>query len=161
VSSYSELLQKQLNWQQAGEHVQLWKSLGEKVVFTNGCFDLLHPGHVTYLAQARDLGHHLVVGLNSDKSVQKLKGTGRPVQNQQSRAMVLAGLASVDAVVVFEQETPFELISLLMPDVLCKGGDYTLAQIIGADVVLAAGGNVVSLPFVLGHSTSSILARIG
>ena len=130
------------------------------VVFTNGCFDLLHPGHVEYLAQARALGDVLVVGLNSDASVQRVKGAGRPLVVEAGRAAVLAGLRSVDAVTLFDEDTPLELISALLPDVLVKGGDYDLDGIVGRGVVEKAGGDVRALPFVEGYSTTDILTRL-
>jgi D-beta-D-heptose 7-phosphate kinase/D-beta-D-heptose 1-phosphate adenosyltransferase len=140
--------------------LSLRRGRGEKVVFTNGCFDLLHPGHVTYLGAARALGDLLVVGLNSDASVRLLKGPTRPILNEEERATVLAGLRSVDYVVIFDEETPRSLIEALRPDVLVKGGDWAVESIVGADVVLAAGGRVLSLPFVEGKSTTGIVERI-
>jgi len=128
--------------------------------FTNGCFDLLHPGHVQYLEDVRALGDFLVVGLNSDASVARLKGPGRPLQDERARAMILCGLRSVDAVVKFEEDTPLELITALQPDLLAKGGDYTPETVVGRDVVAARGGRVVLIPFLPGHSTSAIEARI-
>jgi D-beta-D-heptose 7-phosphate kinase/D-beta-D-heptose 1-phosphate adenosyltransferase len=132
----------------------------QTVVFTNGCFDLLHPGHVEYLAQARALGDVLVVALNSDASVRRLKGAGRPLVVEADRAAVLAGLRSVDAVTLFDEDTPLELISALLPDVLVKGGDYDLDGIVGRNVVERAGGDVRVLPFVEGYSTTDILTRL-
>ena len=129
------------------------------VVFTNGCFELLHRGHVEYLAQAKALGDVLVVGLNSDASVQRLRGAGRPLVAEADRAAVLVALRSVDAVTLFDEDTPLELISTLLPDVLVKGGDYDLDGIVGREVVEEAGGEVRALPFVEGHSTTSILDR--
>jgi len=129
------------------------------VVFTNGCFDILHRGHVEYLYAARSLGDALVVGLNSDRSVRRLKGAGRPVNGEEDRALVLAGLAAVDAVVLFEEDTPRELIAALLPDVLVKGGDYTRDTVVGGDEVEAAGGRVVIAPLVPGRSTTSILQK--
>ncbi len=129
------------------------------VVFTNGCFELLHRGHVEYLAQAKALGDVLVVGLNSDASVQRLRGAGRPLVAEADRAAVLVALRSVDAVTLFDEDTPLELISTLLPDVLVKGGDYDLDGIVGREVVEEAGGEVRVLPFVEGHSTTSILDR--
>jgi rfaE bifunctional protein nucleotidyltransferase chain/domain len=128
--------------------------------FTNGCFDLLHPGHVKYLEDVRALGDFLVVGLNSDASVARLKGASRPLQDEQARAMVLLGLRSVDAVVRFDEETPFNLIQALQPDLLAKGGDYTPDTVVGRDVVEARGGRLVLVPFLAGHSTSKIVERI-
>lgn len=141
--------------------VEALKANRLKVVFTNGCFDLLHPGHVDYLAQARDAGDYLVVGLNTDASVQRLnKAPNRPVNSQQARALVLSGLASVDAVVLFNEDTPYELISYLKPDVLVKGNDYTIETIVGHDVVQAAGGQVITIPLLQGYSTTAIIQKI-
>lgn len=128
--------------------------------FTNGCFDLIHPGHVRYLEDVRALGDYLVVGLNSDASVARLKGSARPLQDERARAQVLLGLRSVDAVVRFVEDTPFELISSLQPDILAKGGDYTADIVVGRDIVEARGGRVVLIPFLPGHSTSAIVERI-
>ena len=136
------------------------KQAGRKVVFTNGCFDLLHPGHVRYLEEAKSLGDVLVLGLNSDKSVRKLKGEGRPILNQEERAEVLSGLAAVDFITIFDEETPQSLIAVLQPDVLVKGGDWQIDQIVGKEEVESAGGVVMSLPFVDGSSTSDIINRI-
>ncbi len=130
------------------------------VVFTNGVFDLLHSGHVDVLTAARREGDALVVGLNSDDSVRRLKGPDRPVRSESERAYVLAALAAVDAVVVFDQQTPLELIRLLRPDVLVKGGDYTEATIVGAADVRAGGGHIVVVPITPGHSTTSTIARL-
>jgi rfaE bifunctional protein nucleotidyltransferase chain/domain len=130
-----------------------------RVVFTNGCFDVLHPGHVEHLAQAKALGDVLVVGLNSDASVRRLKGAGRPLVREADRAAVLAALRSVDAVTLFDEDTPLELISTLLPDVLVKGGDYDLDGIVGREAVEEAGGEVRVLPFVEGYSTTDILGR--
>ena len=128
--------------------------------FTNGCFDLLHPGHVQYLADARALGDFLVVGLNSDASVARLKGPGRPLQDEAARAAVLLGLRSVDAVIRFDEDTPLELIQALQPDVLVKGGDYTPDSVVGRGTVEARGGRLVLIPFLPGHSSSRIEQRI-
>ena len=130
------------------------------VVFTNGCFDLLHPGHVEYLVQARALGDALVIGLNSDASVRRLNGAGRPLVPEAGRAAMLAGLRSVDAVTLFDEDTPLELIRALLPDVLVKGGDYDLDGIVGRDAVEKAGGDVRVLAFVEGYSTTDILTRL-
>ncbi len=137
-----------------------WKDAGEKIVFTNGCFDIIHMGHVLYLEEARALGDRLIVGLNSDSSVTRLKGPRRPITDQTNRAHVLAALASVDAVVVFDEDDPYRLISQILPDVLVKGGDWRPEQIVGSDVVLARGGEVHSLRFVEGYSTTGIEAKI-
>lgn len=130
------------------------------VVFTNGVFDLLHPGHIEVLDMARREGAALVVGLNSDASVKRLKGPSRPVRNTAERAMVLAGLEAVDAVVVFDQDTPFELVQRLQPDVIVKGGDYSPDTIVGAELVAARGGRVVVVPLVAGQSTTSIIEKL-
>lgn len=136
------------------------KPEGQKVVFTNGCFDILHRGHATYLAQARELGDLLVVGLNTDASVQRLKGPSRPINHQYDRAFLLASLACVDFVIFFDDDTPEQLIHTVCPDVLVKGGDYTLDTIVGADFVLQNGGIVTTIPFVDGYSTTSTLNKI-
>lgn len=133
---------------------------GERIVFTNGVFDLLHPGHVRYLRAARRLGDRLVVGINTDASARRLgKGPGRPLVRARDRAEVLAALEVVDYVTLFTQDTPYELIRAVMPEVLVKGGDWTADRIVGADVVLGRGGIVKSLPFAAGYSTTSLLAR--
>ena len=131
-----------------------------RVVFTNGVFDLLHRGHVDTLLAARRLGDYLVVGMNSDASVRRLKGPGRPVQSETNRAYVMAALSMVDVVVLFEEDTPLELITALRPDVLVKGGDYTPATIVGAREVRGWGGDVVAVPFTTGHSTTSLIERV-
>ena len=136
------------------------KRNGRRVVFTNGCFDLLHPGHIRSLELARELGDVLIVGLNSDASVRQLKGEGRPVIPERERAEILATLESVDAVVIFDDLTPREVIARLLPDVLVKGGDWPGDQIVGREEVEAAGGRVVSIPVVAGYSTSAILRKI-
>ena len=140
--------------------VEQWKAEGQIVVFTNGCFDLLHYGHLHYLAAARDLGDRLVIGLNSKASVKRLKGAHRPLNDEMTRQHLLAALAFVDAVVVFEEDTPFELIQCVQPDILVKGGDYALNQIVGADIVLKNGGSVKSLPFIDGFSTTKLEQKI-
>ena len=136
------------------------KRNGRRVVFTNGCFDLLHPGHIRTLEQARELGDVLIVGLNSDRGVRQLKGEGRPVLPELERAEILASLECVDAVVIFDEPTPREVIARLLPDILVKGGDWAGDKIVGREEVEAAGGRVVSVPVVQGHSTSEILRKI-
>ncbi|MBI3949239.1 MAG: D-glycero-beta-D-manno-heptose 1-phosphate adenylyltransferase [Acidobacteria bacterium] len=140
---------------------QRLRGQGNRIVFTNGCFDLIHPGHVRYLRQARSLGDALIVAINSDQSTRELKGPGRPIFNQEERCEVLAALEAVDYVTVFDEPTPRELITALLPDVLVKGGDWPLDQIVGREEVEAAGGQVYSLPYAEGYSTSSIINRIG
>ena len=142
------------------EQVAEWKQSSQKIVFTNGCFDILHLGHLDYLSKAADLGDKLIIGVNTDKSVQQLKGPYRPVIDEDTRALKLASLAYVDAVILFNEETPLELIKSLSPDVLVKGGDYTIETVVGADHVLRNGGEVKLIEFLPGHSTSSIIERI-
>jgi D-glycero-beta-D-manno-heptose 1-phosphate adenylyltransferase len=140
-------------------HLQEWRKNG-KIVFTNGCFDILHLGHVDYLEKARALGDKLIVGLNTDSSVKKIKGPDRPVNDDYSRARIMASLEFVDAVILFEEDTPFDLISYLKPDILVKGDDYTIEKIIGSDIVLKNGGSVKTVPLVKGYSTSNIISKI-
>ena len=142
------------------DEVRTRQEKGEKVVFTNGCFDILHVGHVRYLQEARDLGDFLVVGLNSDASVKRLKGESRPIVNEADRQEVLSALRSVDAVLLFGEDTPYELISRVKPDILVKGGDWKPESIVGSDLVLARGGKVLSLAFVDGSSTTNIVSKI-
>lgn len=137
-----------------------WRVVSHPTVFTNGVFDLVHPGHLTYLAQAAGLGRRLIVGVNSDASVKRLKGDSRPVMPLAARMQLLASLFFVDGVIAFEEDTPIELIRTLRPDVLVKGGDYTEATIVGAPEVKSWGGRVAILPFVPGHSTSGIIAQL-
>lgn len=144
----------------AQQTVSNWKSAGEKIVFTNGCFDLLHYGHIQYLADARDLGDRLVVGLNSSDSVSRLKGPHRPINDQHTRAHVMAALSMVDLVVIFDEPTPLILVETLSPDFLVKGGDWQPHQIVGSEWVLAHGGQVRSLPFADGYSTTNIEQKI-
>jgi rfaE bifunctional protein nucleotidyltransferase chain/domain len=138
----------------------VWKSDGAKVVFTNGVFDLLHIGHITYMAKAAELGDRLIIGLNADSSVKRIKGEGRPVNDQNSRAVLLAALFFVDAVVIFDEDTPHQLITSLLPDVLVKGADYAIENIVGGKEVLANGGEVKTIDFVAGYSSTSIIQRI-
>jgi D-beta-D-heptose 7-phosphate kinase/D-beta-D-heptose 1-phosphate adenosyltransferase len=140
--------------------VNRWKMLSKTISFTNGCFDILHPGHIASLSDAAGESDFLVVGLNSDSSAKRLKGAGRPVMDEISRATILASLIMVDAVVIFEEDTPIELIELVKPDVLVKGGDYTIEQIIGAKEVIASGGRVVINPIMPGFSSTGIIGKI-
>lgn len=142
-----------------GRQLHRWRVKGERVVFTNGCFDLLHPGHVNYLERARSLGNRLVIGLNTDASVARLK-PGRPIVHEQARGAVLAGLACVDALCLFDEDTPLALIEFVKPDVLVKGADYALEDIVGAPFVHSYGGQVQTLPFLEGYSTSAIVQKI-
>ena len=142
------------------EKIEEWRRKGESIVFTNGCFDLLHPGHISLIRQSAAQGDRLIVGLNSDASVRRLKGPTRPIQNENSRALLLAALSDVDAIVLFNEDTPLELITALRPDVLVKGSDYTIGAVVGADVVQQAGGRVYLARLVDGCSTTGIVRKI-
>ena len=142
------------------EEIDRLKGLGKKIVFTNGCFDILHPGHTRYLWAARQLGDYLVVAVNSDRSVREIKGEGRPVTCQHDRTEVLAALSFVDGIIVFDEDNPLKVIRHLMPDVLVKGGDWPEDKIIGADVVKGAGGEVKRIPFESGYSTTGIIEKV-
>lgn len=133
---------------------------GEQLVFTNGVFDLLHAGHVGYLFQARNLGDALIIGLNSDASVRRLKGPNRPIQSELDRATLLAALKPTDAIAIFDEDTPLELVTFVLPNIMVKGGDYSVESIVGRDVVEAHGGRVLPLPFIEGRSTTSIVENI-
>jgi rfaE bifunctional protein nucleotidyltransferase chain/domain len=152
---------KIISREEAASWVREFQGRGLKVVFTNGCFDLLHPGHVAYLEEARSLGDALLVAVNTDASARRLqKGAGRPVNPEAERARMLAGLAAVDRVVLFDEDTPLEIITALQPDILVKGGDYRLEEVVGREIVLARGGQVRILPFQSGYSTSRLLERL-
>jgi rfaE bifunctional protein nucleotidyltransferase chain/domain len=151
---------KVLNQSQLAEKSREWKELNYRVVFTNGCFDIVHLGHIDYLEKAAALGDILVVGLNTDASVSRLKGPSRPIIEESSRVRLMAALGFVDAVVLFDEPTPLELIRSLSPDVLVKGDDYQQSNIVGADDVIAKGGKVMTIPLVKGYSTSSIVDKI-
>ena len=140
--------------------VNAWKQAGEEVVFTNGCFDIIHRGHIEVLAQTADLGDRLIIGLNADSSIQKLKGEGRPIITENSRAILLASLSFVDAVILFTDETPINLITTLLPDLLAKGGDYEIETIVGHEIVQNNGGKVILVPFVDGFSSTTIIDKI-
>jgi rfaE bifunctional protein nucleotidyltransferase chain/domain len=154
------LLNKILDLKSMSNHVRTWQAEGQKVVFTNGVFDLLHTGHITYLAKAAELGDKLIIGLNADSSVKRIKGEDRPVNHQNGRAMLLAALFFVDAIVIFEEDTPHKLITALLPDILVKGADYEIENIVGAKEVLANGGEVKTISFVDGYSSTSIINKI-
>ncbi len=140
--------------------IAYWHFKGYKVVFTNGCFDILHLGHVEYLSRARDLGDILILGLNTDRSVKKIKGKNRPVNNEEARALLLASLACVDAVVLFDEETPYDLIKTVQPNILVKGSDYKPHEIVGSDIVLKGGGKIETIDFLEGYSTTSIIDKL-
>ena len=137
-----------------------WRVKSDRIVFTNGCFDILHVGHLHTLKESIQLGDKLIVGLNSDASVSRLKGKERPIVNQLDRSEMLAALEMVDAVIIFEDDTPEELIQMIKPDVLCKGGDWSIENIVGGDFVKSYGGQVVSIPFIQGYSSSSLINKI-
>ena len=154
------LLNKISHLQKSKASVFAWKSEGKKIVFTNGVFDLLHIGHITYLAKAAELGEKLIIGLNSDNSVRRIKGEGRPINDENSRAALLAALFFVDAIVLFGEDTPLNLITELLPDVLVKGADYAVENIVGGKEVIANGGDVKTIDFVEGYSSTSIIQKI-
>jgi D-glycero-beta-D-manno-heptose 1-phosphate adenylyltransferase len=157
----TETAQKIQNDSQAlAAQVKAWQAQAQKVVFTNGCFDIVHLGHIDYLEKARALGQKLVVGVNTDASVNRLKGPSRPVVNEYARARMMAAFAFVDAVILFDEPTPLELIQTICPDILVKGDDYNLQNIVGADFVLANGGEVKTISLVAGYSTTSIIEKI-
>lgn len=160
MTALDKILSKVKEWDAAAAVVREWKDRGDEVVFTNGCFDLIHFGHLHYLAKAKELGQRLVIGLNSDASVSRLKGEHRPIKDLDSRQMQLAALEFVDLVVVFEQDTPKELIELLVPDILVKGGDYKVEDIVGYDIVIENGGEVKTLNFIDGYSTTAFETKI-
>jgi len=158
--SFQKITSKIQDWKTAQTTVSQWQKADHKVVFTNGCFDLLHYGHIRYLAEAADLGDKLVVALNAPVSIQRLKGVHRPIKDRESRLHLMASLAYVDLVVEFAEDTPLALIKTIMPDILVKGGDWSIDEIVGSDVVLKNGGAVQSLRFVEGYSTTNIEQKI-
>jgi rfaE bifunctional protein nucleotidyltransferase chain/domain len=157
---YENLRKKILNRQHLSDIVTTWKENNEVIVFTNGCFDIMHPGHVIYLAKAADFGTKLIVAVNTDNSVRKLKGTNRPVLDENARVLILAAFSFVDAVVLFDEETPLMLIEQLLPHVLVKGKDYKAEDIVGHDAVIQNGGSVETIELVPGYSTSGIEEKI-
>lgn len=160
MSHLENISKKVLTTVQLQPMLELWRFFGKKVVFTNGCFDLLHLGHLDYLSKAADLGDIFIIGVNTDASVSRIKGPMRPVNDQQSRAMLLAAFGFVDAVVLFDEPTPKALIDFIQPDVLVKGDDYKAEDIVGYDTVMAKGGKVATIPLVEGYSTTAIINRI-
>lgn len=159
MSHFGNLTSKLLDEQALEQTIRKWHSDGEKIVFTNGCFDIIHRGPVEYLAKAADLGTKLIMGLNTDDSVRRLKGPTRPVNDEHARALVLSAFEFVDAVAFFSDDTPYELIKKVQPDVLVKGGDYKIEEIVGYDIVTKRGGKVVTIDFVDGYSTTSTLKK--
>ena len=151
---------KILDREKLKNQLAVWRFQDKKIVFTNGCFDLLHLGHIDYLCKAKDQGHVLIVGVNTDASVQRLKGENRPVKDETSRSMIMASLHFVTAVVLFDEDTPYELIKLVQPDILVKGSDYKPEDIVGYDIVKAKGGDIVTIDFLEGYSTTGIIEKI-
>lgn len=160
MSKLENIRQKICSLDQLSSRLNMWRFLEKKIVFTNGCFDVIHLGHIDYLAKAADLGDKLIIGLNSDKSTRSIKGPSRPITDESSRSLVLASFSFVDAVVLFDEETPLELIKSVMPDILVKGADYTIDQIVGADIVVQNGGAVETLDYLPGYSTTLIEQKI-
>ena len=152
--------QKILILEKALKIINGWKEKGSRIVFTNGCFDIIHLGHLDYLEQSRNLGDKLVVGLNTDRSVKQLKGPGRPINSEKARARMLAALEFVDVVITFDEETPLELIKQVKPDILIKGNDYAIENIVGSDFVLAIGGKVKTINLLKGYSTTGLIEKI-
>lgn len=144
----------------AMSQIKAWKKEGETIVFTNGCFDLLHIGHIAYLKEAKSQGNRLVVGVNSDASVSRLKGPNRPIKDEENRLAILSSLEMVDMCILFAEETPFEIVKRILPDVIVKGGDWRIDQIIGSDIVINNGGKAKSLQFVPGYSTTRLEEKI-
>lgn len=160
MNHLQKIQQKIITWDQASTIATKAKTSGKKIVFSNGCFDILHRGHVEYLSKAADFGDFLVIGLNSDNSVRRLKGENRPLNQQNSRALLLAAMQFVDYVVLFDEDTPYELIKAVQPDILVKGKDYKAADIVGYDIVTGQGGEVKTIDLVEGFSTSGIIEKI-
>lgn len=160
MHSRNKICNKIVSLAQAHEIISEWRAQGETVVFTNGCFDIIHKGHVYYLAQARDLGTKLIVGLNTDESIRALKGENRPVKELESRALTLAAFACIDLVIPFAEETPQKLIETIVPQVLVKGSDYNVENIVGANVVLENGGSVQTIDFVQGFSSTNYFNKM-
>ena len=160
--NYRQIIEdKIIDGKMLSHRLSLWKLFGKKIVFTNGCFDILHQGHVDYLCRARDCGAVLIVGVNTDASVKRLnKSPERPINKENSRAALLASLLFVDAVVLFDEDTPYELIKIVQPDVLVKGSDYKLEDIVGADIVKAKGGEVITIQLTPGFSTTALINKI-
>lgn len=160
MSRLEKIKEKIYNQAQIQPTLNIWRLLGKKIVFTNGCFDLIHLGHIDYLSKAADMGDRLVIGLNSDASTSALKGPGRPIIDQLSRSVMLASFSFVDAVVIFDDPTPLNLIEFVRPDILVKGADYSIDQIVGADLVFNYGGEVRTIEYLSGYSTTLIEKKI-
>ncbi len=160
MSKLNRIKEKIFSQDQLIKRLNMWRLLDKKIVFTNGCFDILHLGHIDYLAKAANLGDKLIIGLNSDESTSGIKGPSRPITNETSRSLILASLSFVDAVVLFDEETPLELIKIVNPDTLVKGADYSIDQIVGSDFVIRNGGKVQTLHYLPGYSTTLIEQKI-
>ncbi len=160
MKSVKSIPDKILSEQELQQQLKRWRLQNKTIVFTNGVFDILHEGHIASLSEAASFGHILIVGLNADASVKRLKGDNRPVNKEQARALLLASLLPTDAIVIFDTDTPLDLIISIMPDILVKGGDYTLEQIVGAKEVKANGGEVKIVPLIEGVSTTAIIERM-
>ncbi len=160
MNNYSQVKSKITQQEQLDSLINLWKSNKEKIVFTNGCFDIIHQGHIDYLAKASNLGTKLIIGVNTDRSVSAIKGEHRPIQDEYSRQVILAAMQFVDAVILFDDDTPINLISKIIPSVLVKGSDYNAKDIVGYDVVINNGGSVETIDFLEGFSTSGIERKI-
>lgn len=160
MNTWEVVKSKVLSIEEAQKQIAIWKLKDQKVVFTNGCFDILHLGHVHYLAEAKSLGNKMVLGLNTDASVKRLKGPERPINNELARALVLASLHCIDAIVFFGEDTPLELIKALSPDILVKGADYKPEEIVGYDVLMSYGGEVKTIELEPGYSTTAVLEKI-
>jgi len=160
MTSFEQISAKIGSWEATQKKIKAWQNEGLKVVFTNGCFDILHYGHIHYLSEAKDEGDKLVVAMNSESSIRQLKGASRPIHDTLSRLHIMASLSYVDAVVEFSEDTPLELLTYLQPNVLIKGGDYIPHEIVGYDLITSLGGEVKVLPFVKGYSTTNIENKI-
>ncbi|MCQ2605338.1 MAG: D-glycero-beta-D-manno-heptose 1-phosphate adenylyltransferase [Bacteroidales bacterium] len=160
MNQLDTILHKIVFLEEAKQIVANWRIQGEKIVFTNGCFDIIHKGHIYYLSKARDLGSKLILGLNTDASIKRLKGEDRPIKEEESRALTIASFEFIDLVILFDEDTPLNLISSLLPDVLVKGSDYTVENIVGAKEVLANGGEVKTIEFVEGFSTTNYVKKM-
>lgn len=151
---------KFFNLKSLAKQLQVWRAKDKKIVFTNGCFDLLHRGHIDYLSKAADKGDILIIGLNSDSSIKKIKGRGRPITDEKSRSHILASLFFVDAVILFDEDTPYDLIKSILPDILVKGSDYKADEIVGNEILMASGGSIETIDFLAGYSTTQIINKI-
>lgn len=151
---------KFFNLKSLAKQLQVWRAKDKKIVFTNGCFDLLHRGHIDYLSKAADKGDILIIGLNSDSSIKKIKERGRPITDEKSRSHILASLFFVDAVILFDEDTPYDLIKSILPDILVKGSDYKADEIVGNEILMASGGSIETIDFLAGYSTTQIINKI-